>query len=278
MLPTYLIVGAGKCGTSSLAAYIRQHPDVTGPPRKETDFFAAPRSGRELDEYCRSLGNGRARGEASPSYSMAPIVGGVPQRIRALVPDVRLIYIVGDPIRKFTGTYRETISLGREKRSLSQALRDVDNPKSGYLIGCRFGQQLSVYREHFPPEQILVLDQDDLRHHRTEVMGQVYEHVGVDPDRGPSTFATEMNTAVDQRDWPSAGRMIRQWPITDAFRRIPHRYRRPMVLALRATLSSPIPPAELTSEERQALTERLREDVALLRHLTRASLGAGWQI
>jgi hypothetical protein len=79
-----------------------------------------------------------------------------------VAPDARLIYIVGDPIRKFTGTYREGISIGAEKRSVAEALASVDDPtQDRYLVGCKFGQQLAHYLEHFPAEQTLVVDQDE---------------------------------------------------------------------------------------------------------------------
>jgi hypothetical protein len=65
-----LIIGAGKCGTSSLNHYLRLHPEVTGPRRKQINFFSRDRTSAELDEYARSLGDGKARGEASPRSTM----------------------------------------------------------------------------------------------------------------------------------------------------------------------------------------------------------------
>jgi hypothetical protein len=279
VLPSYLIIGAGKCGTSSLNQYLRRHPDVSGPRRKEINFFARERTAAETEEYVTSLGEGLARGEASPRYTMWPRWPGVPERIRSMTPDVRLIYIVGDPLRKFTGSYREGISIGAETRSFGEALAAVDDPAADrYLVGCRFGQQLAQYRTHFPAEQILVIDQDDLRHHREATMQQVYRHVGVDPALGPESFEFEANTAADQRDWSQTGRAIRRLRAVPMLRRLPAHYRRPIVLGARAVLSKPIPAVALSPRQFEFLADRLREDMALLRSLTRADLGSQWQL
>ena len=72
ILPTFLIVGAAKSGTSSLWHYLREHPDVYVPAGKEINFFSDEANfSRGLDWYTSHFKSGagkKAIGEASPSY------------------------------------------------------------------------------------------------------------------------------------------------------------------------------------------------------------------
>src|SRR3954454_20333199 len=74
VLPNYLIVGAPKCGTSSLARWLEQHPDVYMVPEKELHFFTGFwEQGLDWYKQCFAA-NGEPRvGEASPSYLADPV-------------------------------------------------------------------------------------------------------------------------------------------------------------------------------------------------------------
>src|SRR5437899_5084217 len=98
-LPDFLIIGAQKAGTTALYAYLRRHPNVTGPPWKEVSFF--DRHYARGERWYRGnfpnvlLTRGRLVGEAGPSYLFHPLA---PDRIAALVPRARLITLVRDPV------------------------------------------------------------------------------------------------------------------------------------------------------------------------------------
>ena len=91
-LPTFLIIGAMKCGTTSLHYYLRQHPQIQMPTMKETNFFAPPEgipyyTGtkviKTVDEYKRLFDSAfDVRGEASPSYTEYPRRKGVQRESR----------------------------------------------------------------------------------------------------------------------------------------------------------------------------------------------------
>ena len=104
-LPNFLLIGAPKCGTTSVYHYLRQHPHVFMSPVKEPHFFSwreLPSQVRErqstivktLEDY-RALFDGvsheAAIGEASTSYYHRT---GAAQRIRDLLPDAKLMAMI----------------------------------------------------------------------------------------------------------------------------------------------------------------------------------------
>jgi hypothetical protein len=238
MLPTFIVIGAAKCGTSSLAAYLRGHPQVFMTDPKEPHFFSRRRAGG-LESY-ESLFAGSegylARGEASTSYTQAPRFHGVPGSIHAAVPDVRLIYLVRDPVERIRSQYLHYVDRGRERRTLERAV--VEDPD--YLDTSRYAHQLELFLEHFRRDQLLVLANDRLRTDREATVRQVFEFVGVDPDSPTRPLDHELNRSADKRRTPAAvdaaRRLVRR---SGVGRRVPKSLR---VRVHRAT-SRPIPPA-----------------------------------
>jgi hypothetical protein len=103
-LPNLIVIGAQKCGTSGLHYYLSLHPEVSMSTPKELNYFIAERNlPRGIEWYSRHFDpNARCRGEASPNYTAYPQHLGVPERIAAVVPDLRLVYIVSDPVERIT--------------------------------------------------------------------------------------------------------------------------------------------------------------------------------
>src|SRR5947208_8199938 len=100
MLPNLLIIGAQKCGTTSLHAYLDRHSDVHMAAEKELDFFIADRAWRNGPAWYagRFRDDAAVRGEASPNYTGWPVWDGVARRAAALIPLARLVYLVRDPL------------------------------------------------------------------------------------------------------------------------------------------------------------------------------------
>ena len=100
---------------------------------KELDFFVEEKMwGRGFDWYRDQFAGADdavAIGEASPSYTCFPHFGGVPERIASVMPDVRMIYIVRDPIERMRSAYRHGLSAGIEKRPIGDACACLGNDR-----------------------------------------------------------------------------------------------------------------------------------------------------
>src|SRR5919106_4193832 len=98
-LPTFVIIGAQKCGTTALHSYLSRHPEVSMSRPKELDFFVEGANWEKGVDWYRSRFDGaaKARGESSPNYTAHPMLAGVPERMAELVPDAKLIFMVRDP-------------------------------------------------------------------------------------------------------------------------------------------------------------------------------------
>ncbi len=202
-LPNFLIIGAAKSGTTSLHAYLGQHPQIYMSPLKETNFFAfdghKPNFGGpdgdvfnrdsvyQIEDYLR-LFAGRtdeiAVGEASPRYLGAE---GAAARIRHRIPEARLIAILRDPVDRALSTFAMRKRDGWEPcATLDQAI--ADEPRrveqrwgSGiYLRPGFYARLLQPYFEHFGADRIRVSLYDDLLAAPDRLLEDLFEFLGVD--------------------------------------------------------------------------------------------------
>lgn len=209
--PTFLILGAPKCGTTSLHHMLSRHPDVFMPRSKDPLFFeldAEYRRGPGFYRQCYFVGwkGERASGEARPTKLMLPFV---PARVRRCLPDARLIAILRDPAdRAFSHWWMRRCN-GLESRSLEEALRlnaaaieagrsfegeagverwreHLDGTTSTAPVYLEFGyyaSQLERWLAHFPRERIDVVFFDDLSRDPEGVLRDLFGFIGVDAAR-----------------------------------------------------------------------------------------------
>lgn len=205
VLPDYVIIGAQKCGTSSLSQYLCEHPDVVPAFRKEVHYFD-----RNFDKgaswYRRhfptrvqmtALRTIRAHpvltGEASPCYLFHPLGH---ERLHDLLPSARLIALLRDPVERAFSHYRHMVRAGHEQLSFDAAIEaeplrrshrgpavpnaemDLADPHFGrylYVERGRYAQQLERWFTCFPRGQLLVLKSEDLFSRPTETFARVLE-------------------------------------------------------------------------------------------------------
>lgn len=178
MPPTFLVIGAMKAGTTSLHRYLAAHPDIFMSETKELDFFVESKTwplGWEW--YCGQFEPGRrmtARGEASTNYTKHPTFPGVPERIATRLPDVRLVYLLRDPVERIVS---HVLHMWGARGVVGGLDRDV---LDGHVAACsRYALQLENYLEWFSPDQILVVFSDDLRHDRIRALQRMGAFIGV---------------------------------------------------------------------------------------------------
>lgn len=186
-LPTFLLAGAPKSGSSAFWAALRQHPDVFAPAQKEPFYFDFNWE-RGLGWYrawFEEWAGERAVGEATVWYMRRD---GVPERIASVIPDVRLVFLLREPAARaysnFTHDRRDgryPFDLGFSKFVRDEALRDG----RGIVRAGRYDDHLERFRRHFSDEQMLVVLTDDLRRDPPAVLQRTFEHLGVDPAFAP---------------------------------------------------------------------------------------------
>ena len=144
-----MIIGAQKSGTTSIAFHLSQHPEVCFCKNKEPDFFSRWSDWEDrIDEYHNlfnhSLDN-QILGEASTMYTMAPEIMGTWDRIYQYNPQVKLIYIMRDPVERIISNYAHRFVRKRISKELENEV--FDNPS--YVDRSRYFYQISPYIDKF---------------------------------------------------------------------------------------------------------------------------------
>ncbi|SDL60251.1 Sulfotransferase domain-containing protein [Catalinimonas alkaloidigena] len=290
----FLIIGAPKSGTTSLYNYLKQHPGVFLPELKEPKYFAL----KDVDltsltgnpvaidqirhstvttwtDY-QSLFEGaqaqQLRGEASPIYFHN---AQAPTNIKALVPEVKLIVILRDPVSAVYSDWLHNINEGFEDiYDLHKALtawssyRETNKyiPYLDYLTKRYYGRHLQRYYTLFPKEQVLVLFYEDLLQDASLVMNQVTDFLGLSQHnlsytqvhmkgRGKPVFTT-------LHRW---GKMLHHQSSSV----VNNRYTRRLVVEIDKINRKK---ALLSREERMYLESLFQDDIRLLEELTQRNL------
>lgn len=263
-LPSFLVIGAMRSGTTTLAKHLSGHPQVFMAEPKELHYFLAERNLPLGERWYRAhfeAGSGLAqRGEASVTYTQYPRFEGVAERIAGLVPDARLVYLVRDPVERMRSHYEHEVAALVEHRPIGTAL--LDRPK--YLGTSRYAMQLDRYRALFAREQLLVVTTEALSARPGAVLREVYTFLGVDPEHAAEREYRYGQTARKQapvgavsalRGLPGFAAVAKRLPpsVKSAVRRhVPQRAMPPE----RPSISPAL---------RVELVARLRDDVARLR-------------
>lgn len=265
-LPNLLIIGAAKAGTTSLHHYLSLHPEISMAEGKELHFFA--RDG-DPDQYATHFDGRRpVRGEASPTYTFAPIVGGVPARIRRTLADVKLVYLVRDPIERAVGSYVEGTSQGWEPLPITRAMSDPTDPLNPHTAQSNYGSQLERYLEAFDRESILVIDQAELAVDRRGVLARVFEFAGADPSYWTDEFDHRLNTRETKWQRTRFGQRLRRTRAAKIVRRLPPGPRDAIIdQARRLTRSRVEREPELDAATRERLAEAFEIELVKLERL-----------
>ncbi|PPT06594.1 Sulfotransferase [Geitlerinema sp. FC II] len=205
VLPNFLIVGAGKAGTSNLMARLAEHPEIyivynepsffalegqsldfKGPPG--ADVLINKNGVTTLDAY-RSLFEGGknhlARGESSPLYLYSP---EAPKRIKHYIPDVKIIAILRDPVERAFSAYMHTFSRGREpitdfKAALEaepSRIRDRWNWIYHYQALGFYYAQIERYFKLFDRDRVKVYLNEDMAGNPDRFFADVFRFLEVD--------------------------------------------------------------------------------------------------
>jgi hypothetical protein len=180
VLPDFLVIGALKAATTTIATHLGSHPEVFVPARKELAFFTYEYNwlrGRAWYSSCFAGSEGALRrGEASPHYAWWPSHEGVPERASAVVPGARIVYVVRDPFERMASMYRQAWSHGGERRTFARAVLET----ADYLDTSCYHAQLARWLACFPADQVLVVTTEALRADPAATLATVFGFLDVD--------------------------------------------------------------------------------------------------
>jgi hypothetical protein len=210
-MPNFLIIGAAKSGTSSLNAYLRQHPQIHISEIKEPGFFALEGETpsyrgpgdmqrerhhvRDLARYqslFRRADGALASGEASCIYLYSP---KAPERIRHYIPRVRLIALLRNPADRAFSGHRWLVRDGRETLGTFEDALDAEDarvaanwsPEWHHTRRGFYHAQLRRYFDLFDREQIRVYLHDDFAADPAAVVRDLLGFLGLDASLLPDT-------------------------------------------------------------------------------------------
>lgn len=207
LMPEFIIIGAMRGGTTSLYNYLMQHPRIAGAVTREVHFFdkfsdrgtnwyrahfplSVRRSVRQF------LKDDLVAGEKSPYYLFHPLV---PERVVELLPDVKLIALLRNPIDRAYSHYWHEIRRGHETLSFEEAIareterlegereRILSDPQYhspihqhySYLSRGVYVDQIRAWRRVFPAEQMLILCSEQFFADPGAALRRVFEFLGV---------------------------------------------------------------------------------------------------
>jgi sulfotransferase family protein len=208
LLPDFLIIGGQRCGTSSLYYYLTEHPGIISASTKETHFFD--------ESFSKGIGWYRAQfpssfqkmyvtnvlkrdfltGEGTPYYILYP---HAPRRTFEIVPQVKLIALLRNPVERAHSQYWIEVKAGFETLSFEEAIRTEHERIAGelekmrqdehyyshslrhfsYLTRGIYVDQLQNWLRYYPREQLLILKSEDLYSNPAETMQKTLKFLGV---------------------------------------------------------------------------------------------------
>ena len=216
-LPDFLCVGTQKGGTTTLQKLLEQHPETFLPSEKELQFFSLHYD-RGTDWYSQkfeSAGEDKRCGEITPYYLFHP---EAPSRIHKLLPKVRIIILLRDPVERTLSQYFHARRHGFEPLELEEALKaeparlasgdSFCHQKQSYVSRSRYAEQLMRFENIFEQKQILVLRSEDLFHSTASCWKAIQSFIGLSETPLPNPLE-KANTGSGEAD--AVPSVIRDW-------------------------------------------------------------------
>lgn len=175
-----MIIGAQKCGTTTLFDILAGHPSIVGCHQKEPNFFSDSENWKkELRQYENlfTLKKDVLYFEASTSYTFYPLKNlEIWNDIFEYNPDMKFLYLVRNPIDRIISSYIHTYKRGYIDYSIEKAL--VANRL--FIDVSRYYTQIRPYINRFTHKNVLIIDFDDFNKKRESVMRIISKFLNID--------------------------------------------------------------------------------------------------
>ena len=188
VLPNFIVPGAMKSGTTALRIYLSQHPEIYV-VNKEIHFFDREENFKKgkkwYEKFFEDWSGEKAIGEKTPGYLYNE---KVPERMYGILPDVKLIFLLRNPIDRAYSHYWHNVREGLEWLSFEEALNKeeerIKNPLGRQIYSYKdMGKyiiQIKRFLEFYPKDKMLFLLTEDLKENRIDTLKMVLDFLGVD--------------------------------------------------------------------------------------------------
>ncbi|MBX6422897.1 sulfotransferase [Thermosulfurimonas sp. F29] len=212
-LPNFLIVGAAKSGTTSLYYYLKEHPEIFLPDKKELRFFSQMRGDfrgpgdenlnrtivKDINDYMKffeTVKMEKAVGDISPDYLY--YFRNSIKNIKKFLGDPKIIIILRNPIERAYSHYLYFLRDGREYLSFEEALsqeerRNLLNWEWAWFykdVGFYYNQ-VKAYLENFSEVKIYLYD--DLKKDPLKLVQDIYKFLEVNDSFVPKSINEKFN-------------------------------------------------------------------------------------
>jgi len=192
--PNLFVVGASKAGTTALHAYLDQIPEIYMSKTKEPNYFSVKtisdksflRPIRDKERYLSLFKKAKGQkflGEASPTYLSD---SEAPKLIHKVVPNAYIIISLRDPVERFFSHYLMLFSIGRLKKSFSEAcidslkIRKFDPNKTILrLSGSLYSDYVKRYLEIFGPKQVKIIIFEEFIKNTKKTMEEILDFLEI---------------------------------------------------------------------------------------------------
>lgn len=218
--PDYVMIGAMKCGTSTLAAQLGAQPGVFMTDPKEPNFFSDDDVFAKGADWYASLFDGASEGdilgEASTHYTKRPELPHTLERMTDALSDLRLVYMIRNPMARLVSHYIHEWSQGVLSVPLEEALKS-----HGPLVDYgRYGWQVAPFIEAYGRESVLLTSLERLKSDQDGELARIAAHIGHGgPVQWVDDMATENVSSERVRRLPLHGLIVDN-PVATALRRV----------------------------------------------------------
>lgn len=262
-LPNLLIIGAMKSGTTSLHNYLAKHPDIFMSKQKEIHYFSdANYNTKSIDWYKNQfITDKKIRGTSPQGYTKHHHADAhnVLERLSKIIPDVKMIYIVRDPIERYRSHILEAYHCDPPK--------DVRYSKkvNNFLKTSMYYMQISAFLNFFDMKQIHVLSLEDLKENRLHELNKIFDFLEVKRLNDDSLFDFESNIAKD-KDIPHVIKY--SLPYRAGHKLVPKLTKKLGLFFSKTFLKYQMEKPKLSKDEIIKLKEKLKPDIDKFKELT----------
>ncbi len=261
--PNLLVIGAMKSGTTSLHDYLSVHPDIFMSTPKEIHYYADEFFSKWNEEKYKNFfrTDKKYAGTSPQSYTKChnKYYQHIPERIHKDTPDVKLIYIVRDPIERYKSHVLESY--------YCDVMEDILYSKESghYYKTSLYAFQLEKYLEFFSMKQIHIVELEELQSNPLDCMNEIFTFLGLEPLQNGDPF-TEIKNTADSKGIP---KVIRQKMIYRLAKKIHFPAYQKLARKFSSKfMSKQVVKPQLSEEEMTKLKALFREDTQKLRSLT----------